>query len=109
MKKNCFKNVQKCLKENTCFITCYETKKTAMFCSAKDSIPTHQKANFIYKVTCPDCNKDYVGKTDRNLVTRLNQHAFSEDQPMYQHLSKCEHFAYIIDFHRLPDIDASTT
>ena len=28
---------------------------------------------------------------------------------MHQHLSKCEHFAHIIDLHRLPDIDASTT
>ena len=28
---------------------------------------------------------------------------------MYQHLSKYEHFAHIIDLLRLPDIDASTT
>ena len=79
-----------------------------MFCSAKDSIPIRQKANLIYKVTCPGSNEDYVGKTDRNLITRLNEHTSHEDQPMYQHLSKCEHFAHIIDLHRLPDIDAST-
>ena len=83
--KNCLKKVQKCLKENVCFITCYETKKTAMFCSANDSIPIRQKANVIYKVTFPDCNEDYVGKTYRNLVTRLSEHASREDQPMYQH------------------------
>ena len=80
-----------------------------MLCSAKDSIPVYQKANVIYKVTCPGCNEDYVGKTDRNLVTRLNEHASRKDQPMYQHLSKCEHFADITDLLRLPDIDASTT
>ena len=109
MKKNCFKKVQKCLKANVHLITCYETKKgTAIFCSAKDSIPIHQKTKVIYKVTCPGCNEDYVGKTDRNLITRLNEHASHENQPMYQHLSKCEHFAHIIDLHRLPDIDAST-
>ena len=45
-----------------------------MFCSAKESIPIHQKANAFCKVTCPGCNEDYVGKTDRNLVTRLNEH-----------------------------------
>ena len=28
---------------------------------------------------------------------------------MYQQLSKCEHFAHIIDLHRLPDTDASAT
>ena len=36
----------------------------------------------IYKVTCPGCNEDYIGKIDRNLVTRLNEHASREDQPM---------------------------
>ena len=80
-----------------------------MFCSAKDSIPIHQKANVICKVTCPCSYEDYVGKTDRNLVMRSNEHGSREDQPMYQHLSKCEHFAHIIDLHRLPDIHASTT
>ena len=109
MKKNCFKKVQKCLKENNRFITCYKTKKTAMFCSGKGSIPIHLKANVIYKVTCPGCNEDYIGKTDRNLVTILNKHACCEHQPMYQHLSQCEHFSHIIDLLILPDIDASTT
>ena len=45
-------------------ITCYKKKKTLMFCSAKNSIPIHQKANVIYKVTCPCCNEYYIGKTD---------------------------------------------
>ena len=49
-KKNCFKKVQKCLKENVRFITYNETKKNAMVCSAKDRIPIHQKANVICKV-----------------------------------------------------------
>ena len=80
IKKNCLKKVQKCLKENV-----------------------------VFKVTCPNCGENYVGKTDRNLVTRLHKQASCEDQPMYQHLSKCEHFAHIIDLLRLPDIDASTT
>ena len=80
-----------------------------MFCSAKDIIPIHQKANVIYKVTCHGCNEDYIGKIDRSLVTRLNEHASHEIQPMYQHLSKREHFVHIVDLLRLPDIDASTT
>ena len=28
-----------------------------MLCSAKDSIPKHQKTNVTYKAICPDCNK----------------------------------------------------
>ena len=96
MKKSCLKKIQKYLKENVRFKTCYETKKTAIFCSAKERNPIHQKANVIYKVTCPGRNEDYFGKTDRNLVTRLNEHAFREDQPKYQHLSKCEHYTLLI-------------
>ena len=65
---NCFKKVLKCLKENVGFITCCDAKKTANFCSGKNSIPIHQKANAIYKVTCPGCNENYIGKTDHNLV-----------------------------------------
>ena len=30
------------------------------------------KANVTYKATCPGCYEDYVGKSDHNLVTRLN-------------------------------------
>ena len=109
MKKNCSKKVQKCLKENARFITCYETKKKALFCSAKDSILIHQKSNIIYKVTCPSCNEDYVEKNDPISVTRLYEHASHEDQPMYQHVKKCEHFAHIVGLLRIPDTDASTT
>ena len=79
-----------------------------MLCSTKNSIPIHQKANVVYKVTYPGCNEYYIRKTDRSLVTRWNEHAFLEDQPMYQHLTKCEHFAHVIDSLRLPDIDVST-
>ena len=106
MKKNCFK---KCLKENVRFETCYETKKTVMFCSDKDSIPIREKNKcYLQSHLSWLYIDDYVGKIDRNLVTRLNEHASREDQPMYQHLSKCEHFALTIDLFRLPDIDVST-
>ena len=74
MKKRCFRKVQNCLKEKVRFITCYQTKKIAMFCSAKDKIINDQKANAIYCITCPGCNEKYVGKTDRNIVTRLTEH-----------------------------------
>jgi hypothetical protein len=28
----------------------------------------------VYKLTCPDCNKAYVGQTGRNFTARFNQH-----------------------------------
>ena len=48
-------------------------------------------------------------ETDKrnNKQTSVKQLSTREAQPMYQHLSKCEHFAHIIGLQRLPDIDAS--
>ena len=57
IKKSCFRKVQKCLTKNVCFFPCYETKKPAMFCSAKDFIPTLQKLNVVYCSKCPECNE----------------------------------------------------
>ena len=57
IKKSCFRKVQKCLTKNVCFFPCYETKKPAMFTSAKDFIPTLQKLNVVYCSKCPECNE----------------------------------------------------
>ena len=44
-------------------------KRYAMFCSLKDKIPTHQKPNVIYAIKFPGCDKNYVGKTERCVIT----------------------------------------
>ena len=72
-------------------------KKLAMFCSAKDFIPTIQKSNIIYCLTCPGCNEKYIGKTDHNLITSLNKQGSHGDQTVYQHLSNCEHYNDIMN------------
>ena len=47
------------------------------------------KANIVFRITCPDCfNKDIL-KTDGNLITRLDKHHTKPEQPKYQHLSNC--------------------
>ena len=50
-----------------------------MFCNTKDSISAEQKSNVIYWITCPTCFQKYVGKTDRNLITRLDEHGTKVD------------------------------
>ena len=74
MKRNCFRKVKRYLKEDVIFKTIYTNKKLSMFCSSKDQIPRDQKANLIYSFTCPGCNAQYIGKTDRNFITRLQEH-----------------------------------
>ena len=80
-----------------------------MFCNTKDSISAEQKSNVIYGITCPACFQKYVGKTDRNLITRLDEHGTKVDQPMYQHLSNCSAFNDHIILFTLPDAAVDTT
>ena len=40
--KSCIQKLKRCVKTNVKFVILYDTKKSAMFCSAKDKIPTHQ-------------------------------------------------------------------
>ena len=80
------RKLKRSFKENIKFKTVYKTNKLSMFCNTKDSISAEQKSNVIYRITCPDCFQKYVGKTDRNLITRLNEHGTKSDQRMYQHL-----------------------
>ena len=73
MQKRCFKKSPKRLIEKVYFFTSYETKKKIfMFCSTKDITPTIPKLNVIYCLKYPCSNENYIGKTDRNLVTGLH-------------------------------------
>ena len=55
----------------------------AMFCSAKGKINITQKANIIYDIQCPTCKEHYIGKTNRCLVTRLDEHGIRHGEPMF--------------------------
>ena len=49
-----------------------------MFFPTKYRIRWNQKANVIYIIQCPGCHNDYIGKTDRNLITRLSENRKKE-------------------------------
>ena len=65
-----------------------------MFCQTKDKTIWKQKANVIHIIQCPGYHNDYVGKTDRNLISRLSEYGKKEDQPMFHHFRSCEEFNY---------------
>ena len=65
-----------------------------MFCSSKDFIPTLQKSKNAYCLTCAVCNKNYIAKTVRNIVTHLNELGSCVDQPMYEHCQLSEITGY---------------
>ena len=87
----------------------YRTNKLSMFCPTKSGISRNQKANLISIIQCPGCHNDYVGKTDRNLITRLSEHGKKEDQPMLQHFWSCEQFNYKLNLYSLADIFSDTS
>ena len=80
-----------------------------MFCHTKDSTSAEEKSNFIYGIACLGCFQKYVGKTDRNLITTLDDYGTKFYQPMYQHLSICSAFNDHIMLFTLPDAAADTT
>ena len=44
------------------------------YCNTKDRIPDYLKSHVVYEFSCPACNAGYIGKTDRNLGTRIKEH-----------------------------------
>ena len=43
-------------------INLYNANKFAMFCSKKDHTQFQQKANVVYRITCPGCYNKCTGK-----------------------------------------------
>ena len=107
--KSLIRKLNKCFNENVKLIKRYKTNKLGMFCSNKDHIQFQQKANIVYRIMCPGCYNKYMGKTDRNIITRMDERGTKPDQPMNQHLTNCAEFAEYLKFYALPDTDAVNT
>ena len=90
--KSLVRKMKRFLKPNVKLVITYDTKKVSYFCSNKDTIHDHQRHNIVYKITCPGCGERYIGKTDRCLLIRFNEHGSKVSQPMYQHFMTCSHF-----------------
>ena len=82
MKKRCLKKLKNAWQES--FVSSQlKRKKMAMFCSAKEFIPTLLKSNVVYCLKCPCSNEKHIGKTDRNLVKQINEQRSCDDQHIY--------------------------
>ena len=56
------------------------------------------------------CFNKYIGKTDRNIITRIDEYGTKPEQSMYQqHLANCTEFIKYIKFDTLPGIDTVNT
>ena len=66
------------------------------FTNTKDKTPSLSQSFVVYKFTCPGCSCNYIGKTERTLHERTDEHAYSnkksnKQNAIYEHLSTCPH------------------
>ena len=56
----------------------------------KDQIPKLMKSYVVYQFNCPSCNDSYIGKTERNLCIRTEEHACSDkESAIYDRINIC--------------------
>ena len=84
-------------------LLCFVLKKVSYFLSKKDKIPDLERNDLVYEFSCPGCSATYIGKTVRNLRTRLTEHAKLNTSAVSEHLTTCEHARHIADLHNLYD------
>ena len=65
--------------------------------------PDLQRSNLIYEFTCPGCNESYIGKTERNLNTRLKEHLDPAKSAISKHLTDGDNANYLININNLYD------
>ena len=68
------KKIRRCLKINVKFVVIYDTKKISFYCNVEDKVPHEQRNNIVYRVRCPGCGGEYIGITERCLISRMNEH-----------------------------------
>ena len=99
----CVKKLNRLLGKKVKFRICYGTTKLLQFRSNKDSVPTLKKSIVVYKLSCPGCSQQYIGKIDHSLAFRLSEHVTRPEQPMYHHLAYCNGFKELVSLQGLPD------
>jgi len=53
----------------------YRTNSTLLnHLSLNTQVPHKFSLSGVYKLTCPDCKKAYIGQTDKSFITRYNEH-----------------------------------
>ena len=102
------RKLQRNLTKRVKFIVIYQTKKISYFLPKKDKIPELDRNNLVYEFSCPSCSKTYIGKTSRNLRTRLTEHTptitrTNNNSAISDHLTHCEHAKHLIDINNLYD------
>ena len=80
----------------------YDVTKLEFFCNTKDRTPKLNQSFVVYEFTCPGCNANYVGKTERTLHGRCDEHAWNDkDSAVFNHLNECNGVQHMFDIGKL--------
>ena len=60
----------------------FMTKKISFYCNVKDKVPHEQRNNILYRIRCPGCDVKYIGKAERCLISRMNEHGKRNIEPV---------------------------
>ena len=91
------RKLRRCFKTTVKFRVLYDTRKVSSFCSTKDKIPAYQTANTVYRIDCPGCGQQYIGKSERCFGVRMECQGTRENEPMFRHLYSCRKFHEVCD------------
>ena len=62
----------------------------------KDKTPKPMKSFVVYRFSCPGCRSSDIGKTERNLATRIEEHACTDKaSAIYNHINSCSGYEHL--------------
>ena len=80
------------------FVATYNTTKLSFFANTKDRIVKLASSFFAYHICCPGCHHDYIGKTERALLERINEPGYRDKYSViYNHITNCKGVSYLVD------------
>ena len=65
-----------------------------------------KNSRVIYRINCRDCEKFYIGKTERILHYRLKEHRSCLTSAVFQHSREVKH---VIDYDNIQILDKATS
>ena len=74
----------------------------SFFRNTKDKSQSLSQSSVVYKLMCPRCSCNYIGKTEQTLHERTEEHDYpnknsKEQSAIYEHLSTQPHYSHIVD------------
>ena len=102
--KSCLRKIRSnCKKDHPInFRLLYDVTKIEFFCNTKDKTPMLNQSFVVYEFKCPGCDANYIGKTERTLFERSEEHAWKDkNSVVFNHLNECHGVQHIFNMNRI--------